>query len=113
MKTDNFTIEENETTKDEYIDRSSLLDEYDKEQLRDKNLDFKTLFLALLSMFCVLAIILPGIYIKNQIYYISRDINKLDEQKTVLQEEHRELMRKIEAIQFKNQVLDNFLFEDE
>lgn len=127
MKSENFKIEEvetnstndelveneNEAKESEHEDRDSLLDEYDKEQTRDKNLDFKTLFLVLLCMLTVLTVILPDVYIKNQIYYISRDINKLDEQKTVLEEEHRDLMRKIEAIQFKNQVLDDFLFEDE
>ncbi len=94
-------------------DRNLLLDEYDKEQVRDKNIDFKTLFIVLLCMFISLCIVLPGVYIKNEIYYISRDISKLDEQRIVLLEERRALQRKIEAIYFKNQVLDDFLFEDE
>ncbi len=98
---------------DKSNDRNLLLDEYDKEQTKDKNIDFKTLLIVLLCIFISLCIVLPGIYIKNEIYYISRDISKLDEQRIVLLEEHRALLRKIEAIQFKNQVLDEFLFDDE
>lgn len=87
-------------------DRHILLDEYDKETRRDKNLDFKTLIIVLLSMAVTFAVILPGIYIKNEIYYISRDISKLYGEYSVLKEENRELRRDIEAIRFKNQVLD-------
>lgn len=87
-------------------DRRVLLDEYDKETRRDKNLEFKTLIIVLLSMAVTFAVILPGIYIKNEIYYISRDISKLYGEYSVLKEENRELKRKIEAIRFKNQVLD-------
>lgn len=95
-------------------DRSILLDEYDKEQNREKNLSFKTLIFVLLSMLVTFSVVLPGIYIKNKIYYISRDIGKLYEQHTVLKEENRELRRKIEKIQFKNQILDSiFIQEDE
>lgn len=87
-------------------DRRILLDEYDKETKRDKNIEFKTLIIVLLSMAVTFAVILPGIYIKNEIYYISRDISKLYGEYSVLKEENRELKRKIEAIRFKNQVLD-------
>lgn len=93
-------------------DRSILLDEYDEEQNREKNLSFKSLVFVLLSMLVTFSVVLPGIYIKNKIYYISRDIGKLYEQHTVLKEENRELRRKIEKIQFKNQILDT-IFADE
>lgn len=92
-------------------DRNILLDEYDKETRRDKNLDFKTLIIVLLSMATTFAVILPGIYIKNEIYYISRDISKLYGEYSVLKEENRELKRDIEAIRFKNQVLDTLNIE--
>lgn len=94
-------------------DKAKLLDEYDEEQNKEKNLDLKTLVLVLLSMFVSFVVVLPGIYIKNEIYYISRDINKLYEQYTVLKEENRELERSIEKIQFKNQVLDTLDIDEE
>lgn len=108
MENPHFKIEESE-----HQDRHDLLDEYDSEQKKDVNLDFKTLVLVILSMVVTFAVVLPGVYIKNKIYYVSRDIGKLYEQHTVLNEENRDLKRKIEAIQFKNQVLDTFMFEDE
>ncbi len=93
-------------------DKDLLLEEYDKEQQKEINLSFKQLLLAFLSMFVAFMIIIPGVYIKNKIYYISRDIGKLYEQDIVLREENKKLKRKIEAIQFKNQILNNFLDEE-
>ncbi len=92
--------------------REDLLQEYDDEQKKDKNIEPKTLGIVILSMILVLCIVIPNIYIKNKIYYISRDIGKLYDQHVVLQEENRELMRKIEALQFKNQVLYPLSVED-
>ncbi len=94
-------------------DKNILLEEYDKEQKKEKNLSFKQLLLAFLSMFVAFMILLPGIYIKNQIYYLSRDIGKLYEQYTVLNEENKKLKRQIEEVQFKNQILDSFYEKEE
>ncbi len=92
----------------EYKDKDELLAQYDAQQQRDENIDLKTLLVVVLCMFIAFAILVPNIYIKNKIYYISRDIGKLYEQHTMLKQENRELKRKIEDIQFKNQV---FSFE--
>ncbi len=94
-------------------DKNILLDEYDKEQSKEENLSLKTLAMAFLSMGVAFIILLPGIYIKNKIYYISRDISKLYEENIVLSEENKKLKQKIEAIQFKNQILDSFYDEEE
>ncbi|MBN2964352.1 hypothetical protein JWV37_06140 [Sulfurospirillum sp. T05] len=92
-------------------DRQELLGEYDKEQSREKNLDLKTLALVYLTMLFFLGIFLPKIYIKNEIYYISRDISGLYGQYEILLEENRELRLGIESIRFKNQVLDVLFLE--
>ena len=92
-------------------DKADLLDEYDIEQKKDKNLDFKFLLLVYLSLAVAFSIILPKVYIKNQIYYISRDINKLYSNHAILQEENRYLNQKLESIRFKNQVLDSVFIE--
>jgi len=88
-------------------DKQELLEEYDEE----KNLDFKFLLLIYLSLAIALSIILPKIYIKNQIYYISRDIHKLYSEDSILKEENTYLKQKLESIRFKNQVLDSVFIE--
>lgn len=91
--------------------KADLLEQYDKEQSREKNLDLKFLFLIYLSLSIGFAIILPKIYIKNQIYYISRSINKLYSNNSILEEENTYLKQKLESIRFKNQVLDSVFID--
>lgn len=86
--------------------REQLLNEIDNNLTEEKNLDFKLLFTVYLSILVGLLVILPNIYIKNEIYYISRDVSKLSSEYSVLQEENRFLKQKVEYIKFKNQVLD-------
>lgn len=85
----------------------TLLDEVERHRTRHvDNLSFKLLLGVLLAIFTVLLIILPNIYLKNEIYYESRDIAKLYNEYSVLKEENRALKQKLEYIKFKNQVLD-------
>ncbi|WP_458699476.1 hypothetical protein ACKGJI_06490 [Sulfurospirillum sp. 1307] len=97
--------------KDTKNDKNELLNDYDEEQKREKNLDFKFLFLVYLSLFVAFLIVLPKIYIKNQIYYISRDINRLHSEYSTLKEENRYLKQKLDSIRFKNQVLDSVFID--
>jgi len=92
-------------------DKKELLEEYDNEQNREKNLDFKFLILVYMSIAVAFLIVLPKIYIKNQVYYISRDINKLYSEYSILNEENKFLKQKLESIRFKNQVLDSVFIE--
>lgn len=87
-------------------DKNQLLDQIDEEIKREKNLDFKLLITVFLTILVGLLVILPKIYIKNEIYYTSREINKLSSEYSVLLEENRFLSQKVEHIKFKNQVLD-------
>ncbi len=77
-----------------------------KHQIKEINLSIKELLLALAVLLINLAFILPNIYIKNQIYYTSRIIGDTYEQYIILSEENKKLKRKIESIQFKNQILN-------
>ncbi|NOX15168.1 MAG: hypothetical protein GXP61_03930 [Epsilonproteobacteria bacterium] len=86
--------------------KNDLLNEIDKENKKEKNLDFKLLVIVYLSILVGLLVILPKIYIKNQIYYTSRNISKISSEYSVLLEENRFLKQKVEYIKFKNQVLD-------
>ena len=87
-------------------DKNQLLDKIDEEINTEKNLDFRLLMMVYLSIIVGLLVILPKIYIKNEIYYISRDISQVSSQYSVLKEENRFLKQKVEYIKFKNQVLD-------
>ncbi len=92
-------------------DKNELLDQYDAEQKMERNLDFRYLMLVYIAIFVAFLLILPRIYIKNQIYYISRDINKLYGEHSILSEENRVLKQKLENIRFKNQILDTIYIE--
>ena len=87
-------------------DKNQLLDQYDAEQRIERNLDFRFLILVYMVMFVAFLLILPKIYIKNQIYYMSRDINKLYGEYSILKEENRVLKQNLKNIRFKNQILD-------
>ena len=92
-------------------DKNELLDEYDAQLKVEKNLDFRFLMLVYMVMFVAFLLILPKIYIKNQIYYMSRDIHKLYSEYSILNEENRVLKQNLENIRFKNQILDTMYIE--
>jgi cell division protein FtsL len=92
-------------------DKNELLDEYDAQQKVEKNLDFRFLMLVYMVMFVAFLLILPKIYIKNQIYYMSRDIHKLYSEYSILNEENRVLKQNLENIRFKNQILDTMYID--
>ena len=91
--------------------KNDLLEQYDAEQKIEKNLDFRFLLLVYMVMFVAFLVILPKIYIKNQIYYMSRDINKHYGEYSILKEENRVLKQNLENIRFKNQILDTIYIE--
>lgn len=82
-----------------------------RKQKLEKNLDFRFLLLIYLVMGVGFLVILPKIYIKNQIYYMSRDINKLYGEYSILKEENRILKQNLENMRFKNQILDTIYIE--
>ena len=92
-------------------DKNELLEEYDAQLKVEKNLDFRFLMLVYMVMFVAFLLILPKIYIKNQIYYMSRDIHKLYSEYSILNEENRVLKQNLENIRFKNQILDTMYIE--
>lgn len=87
-------------------DKDDLLQLHDKEQVREQNLDFKTLMVVYLALLIALAVFLPKIYITNKIYYTSRDIADLNSKRDVLLEENRELRLRLEQMRYKNQIID-------
>ncbi|QOG11339.1 hypothetical protein [Arcobacter sp. FWKO B] len=59
----------------------------------------------------ILGLYLPKIYIKNNIYYTSRDINKLYSHYISLKEENKALSQQLEDMKFKNQILDTIILQ--
>jgi cell division protein FtsL len=72
----------------------------------------KALFLVLGSLTIALAIFIPKIYLRNNIYYVSKDINKLNTQHISLKEENKFLKQQHEDAQFKNQIMDSIILQN-
>jgi cell division protein FtsL len=64
----------------------------------------------------VLAIImflsLPKIYLSNNIYYISKEINRLNSHYMSLKEENKFLIQQLEDAKFKNQITDSLIMQN-
>ncbi|MDR1975675.1 MAG: hypothetical protein LBQ18_01640 [Campylobacteraceae bacterium] len=80
-------------------------------ETKETNLSAKLLFWTYGVMMAGFMLLLPMIYIKNQIYYRSRDISALWSEYSILMEENRDLRQKIEIIRFKQKVLDTLDIE--
>ena len=70
----------------------------------------------LIFVFSLLAIVLvlftPKIYLRNNIYYISKDINNLYAHYMSLKEENRFLGQQLEDMKFKNQIMDSLIINN-
>ncbi|WP_404317672.1 hypothetical protein [Malaciobacter canalis] len=70
---------------------------------------------SLIIAFCLLAIALllyiPKIYLTNNIYYVSKDVNKLYAHYISLKEENRFLAQQLEDMKFKNQIVDSLIIK--
>lgn len=56
-----------------------------------------------------LMLFFPKVYLRNNIYYVSKDINKLYDNYTSLKEENRFLQQQLEDMKFKNQIMDSLM----
>jgi hypothetical protein len=71
-----------------------------------KKLDLNYFLYVLLTLSFICLILFPKLYIQQQIYFKSRDISRLKSEYEMLQEENRLINSSVEAIRFKNQILD-------
>ena len=71
----------------------------------------KILLFVFFIMFLSIAIFIPKIYLRNNIYYISKDINKLYSHYISLKEENKFLKQQLEDAKFKNQITDSLMLE--
>jgi cell division protein FtsL len=73
-------------------------------------LNAKNSFIIVLSILIIsLVLFFPKIYLANNIYYVSKDINKLYANYVSLKEENRFLQQQLEDMKFKNQIIDSLL----
>lgn len=72
----------------------------------------KALFIVLGALLLTLALLMPKIYLQNNIYYVSKDINQLNAQYISLKEENKALKQQHEDALFKNQIMDSLILEN-
>jgi cell division protein FtsL len=72
----------------------------------------KALIIVFGILFLVLILFMPKIYLQNNIYYVSKDINKLNNQYISLKEENKFLKQQHEDALFKNQIMDSLILEN-
>ena len=87
-------------------DKDELLNHVDEVLSPKKKLDFTYLFFFMSGAILVLGILSPKIYLTQQIYFKSREISKLKSEYDTLKEENKVIGASVEAIRYKNQVLD-------
>ena len=86
--------------------KHEMLDELSSVIRPKKNLDLRYLLQMLLIMALVFVFAFPKMFLQHQIYYKSREIAKLKREYDALKEENEIINSKVEAIKFKNQILD-------
>ena len=86
--------------------KTELLEEMVEVLNPQKMLNFAFFSYVLLVLTLVAVIAFPKIYIQQQIYFKSRDIAKLKAEYDTLKEENRLISSSVEAIRYKNQILD-------
>ncbi|RAX54683.1 hypothetical protein CCY99_02665 [Helicobacter sp. 16-1353] len=72
----------------------------------DEGIDLGAIFVAYGIFFLVILVFMPKIYLANNIYYASRDINYLQAQKEALKNENSELQQQLESTKFNFLTLD-------
>lgn len=99
------TISNNQDSAKDSVTKENLsvgLDE--KEALisleNEYNSDIGVLFIAYGILFFIVIVFMPQIYLANNIYYASKDINYLKTQKEALKDENAELQQKLESLKF-------------
>ena len=91
-----------------FNEKDEIVLNFDNEIKKIKEIPFYTLLKVWIAMMIFFFLTVPVVYIRNEIYYISRDIAELRSKHEVLLEENRALKNSIESLRFKNEILDSF-----
>ncbi|HEF3809429.1 TPA: hypothetical protein R8J12_001177 [Campylobacter jejuni] len=105
-KPSNQAQEKQQNDEDAQKTKNVLLEGFSNATKEDRNLNFNHLLFAALLVSFALFLFAPQIYIRNQIYYLSREIATLRTEESVLNEENKDLKRRLENMRFQNQILD-------
>ena len=73
---------------------------------KPNGITFKMFSIIVMSMAIALILGMIKVYLSNQIYYESREVNRLQQHVSVLKVEKQLLEQKVEALKFKNRVTD-------
>ena len=68
-----------------------------------------SIIIAFTLLISALVLFIPKIFFTNNIYYVSKDINKLYAHYISLKEENKFLAQQLEDMKFKNQVEDSLI----
>ncbi len=97
----------NENTSNEAESQTTSLNIEEKEavlemDLTAKEIPFKVVCLVFVAMFIALSLFVPKVYIRNNIYYTSRNLIQFQAQLDSLNEENKHIKKQLEDIKFKN-----------
>ena len=70
-----------------------------------------SIILVLVMIIVSFILFFPKIYLRNNIYYISKDINRLYSHYISLKEENKFLKQQLEDTKFKNQIIDSITLQ--
>lgn len=93
------------------IDSINRISSSEKEELlsfkvQEQGISKFNLFVAFCILVLVLSVLLPKIYLVNNIYYVSRDISRLNSENSLLDEERIKLDKEIEKVNNKHLMLE-------
>lgn len=92
-------------------EKNEILSGYDSSNEKGEGLSLHNLVYSYVIIAVAIVLFIPTIYIRNEIYYISRDIDVLRNKHSVLLEENKNLERNIEKLKFKYEIIDPLLIE--
>ena len=72
----------------------------------------RSILFVLTMLFIALVLFIPKIYLRNNIYYMSKDINNLYSHYMSLKEENKFLTQQLEDAKFKNQITDSLIMKN-
>ncbi len=84
-------------------EKQALIEDFDS---KNEGISFKMIFIAYGLLFLILLIFIPKVYLANNIYYASKNINYLKAQKEALKDENSELQQRLESMKFNFLTLD-------
>ncbi len=80
---------------------------------KEKGITLGVLSIAIISMVIILILALMKVYLSNQIYHESRQINLIEAEVAALKEEHSILQMNVEQLKYKNKITDTIFSMEE